>query len=123
MGDGKAEQKNMLTAPTLEQGNSKPAQEGWQGREGAFTIRNSQASWGMSHLIPPPAPLRISHRAAGDALGLLGSWDSAVHCKSTQVWRQRACPLVNTWWIGVTGTQSTWVYLEYNHYISSPVSP
>lgn len=52
MGHGKAEQKNVLTAPTLEHGNSKPAQKGWQGREGACPSRNSQGSSEVSQLIP-----------------------------------------------------------------------
>lgn len=69
MGYGKAEQKNVLTAPTLEQRNSKPAQEGWQGREGAWPSRNSQGSSGVSHLIPPHCQCQ---HLSGSAIGLQG---------------------------------------------------
>lgn len=67
MGRGKAEQKNVLTSPTLEQGNRKPAQEGWQGREGTRASRNRQGNSGMSHLIPP----HCQHQhPSGSAIGL-----------------------------------------------------
>lgn len=67
MGHCKAEQKNVLTAPTLEQGKSKPAQEGWQGGEGAYTSRRSQGNSGMSLLIPSH---RQHQHPPGSAIGL-----------------------------------------------------
>lgn len=79
MGHGKAEQKNILTAPILEQGDGKLAQEGLQDREGDCPSRNSQGSSEASPLIPAHGhceglghqhPAGSGHTAAGDRRGM-----------------------------------------------------